>query len=77
MSETFVPLVSALSAPRHSTFASLNLKSPVAPARTPETQSAAPACGKPTVTLQRTGEIVSGIRVQCGCGQVVDLNCIY
>ncbi len=80
MPETFVPLVSATSASRQSAFASLNLKTPSAAAKaTGETQPAAPAaCAtKPTVTLQRTGDIVSGIRVQCGCGQVVDLNCIY
>jgi hypothetical protein len=52
---------------------------PSAPAKIeiPAPTSAANACGKPTVTLQRTGDIVSGIRVQCGCGQVVDLNCVY
>jgi hypothetical protein len=29
------------------------------------------------ITLKRTGDVVSGIRIQCGCGQVIDLACIY
>jgi len=76
MPETFVPLVSATSASRQSSFASLTLKT--SPTAAGETPSGTPApCAKPTVTLQRTGDVVSGIRVQCGCGQVVDLNCVY
>ncbi|HEY1171682.1 MAG TPA: hypothetical protein VGH19_09950 [Verrucomicrobiae bacterium] len=31
----------------------------------------------PQVTLQREGDRVTGIRVECGCGQVVMLNCVY
>jgi hypothetical protein len=34
-------------------------------------------CGQPTVTLQRQGEVVSGIRIQCACGQVIELVCAY
>jgi hypothetical protein len=77
MSETFVPLVSASSGSREATFASLNLKS--FPKTAGQASVAAPAasCAKPTVTLTRNGEIVSGIRIQCGCGEVIELNCIY
>jgi hypothetical protein len=32
---------------------------------------------KPTVTLQRKGNVVTSIRVQCACGQVLDINCQY
>jgi hypothetical protein len=32
---------------------------------------------EPSVTLQRDGERISAIRVQCGCGQVIELACIY
>jgi hypothetical protein len=72
MPETFVPLASATAKVRETAFTSLNTKaSPPAPA------TAAEACSKPTVTLQKNGDIVSGIRVQCGCGQVVELACIY
>ena len=35
------------------------------------------ACGRPSVTLQRQGEVVSGIRIECGCGQVIELACAY
>ena len=35
------------------------------------------ACGQPSVTLQRQGEVVSGIRIECGCGQVIELACAY
>jgi hypothetical protein len=35
------------------------------------------ACGHPTVTLQRQGEVVSGIRIECACGQVIELSCAY
>jgi hypothetical protein len=29
------------------------------------------------VTLRRNGDVVSGIRIQCKCGQVIDLACVY
>ena len=32
---------------------------------------------EPCVTVQREGDHVAGIRVQCSCGQVVDLACVY
>jgi hypothetical protein len=31
----------------------------------------------PAMTLQREGERVKGIRIQCGCGQVIELECVY
>jgi len=34
------------------------------------------AC-EPRVTLQRDGECVSAIRIQCSCGQVIELACVY
>jgi hypothetical protein len=76
MPETFVPLVATTSAPRESAFASLNAKAAPA-AKSAAGPANAGACAKPTITLQRTGEIVSGIRVQCGCGEVIELNCVY
>lgn len=71
MPETFVPLVAAAAKAPETGFASLNLKAPPAPASAPA------ACSKPTITLQKNGDIVSAIRVQCGCGQVVELTCVY
>jgi hypothetical protein len=32
---------------------------------------------EPRVTLQREGERITGIRIQCTCGQVMDLACVY
>jgi hypothetical protein len=34
-------------------------------------------CAPPKVTLQRQGDVVSSIRIQCGCGQVIELKCVY
>ena len=31
----------------------------------------------PGVTLRREGDRVTGIRVQCTCGEVIELNCVY
>ena len=36
-----------------------------------------PGAGQPVVTLQREGERVTGIRVECACGQVIELACSY
>lgn len=35
------------------------------------------AARNPVVTLQREGELVTGIRIECGCGQVIELACSY
>jgi hypothetical protein len=32
---------------------------------------------KPNVTLQRVGDRVKQIRIQCVCGQVIELDCLY
>jgi hypothetical protein len=42
----------------------------------PREQPAKP-CGRPSVTLRRQGEAVCGIRVECVCGQVIELECVY
>lgn len=44
------------------------------PGRTP--RPAATGC-EPRVTVEREGEIISAIRVQCSCGQVIELACVY
>lgn len=33
--------------------------------------------GMPKITLQRDGERVTHIRVECGCGEVIELACVY
>ena len=83
MSESFAPLVPATAGSREAAFTAIHLKgsapgtAPFAPATPGAAGSGLGACAKPVVTLRRNGEIVSGIRIQCGCGQVVDLACVY
>ena len=31
----------------------------------------------PKITLERQGETITHIRVECGCGQVIELKCEY
>ncbi len=42
-----------------------------------EPEPSAKTCVPPSVTLQRQGEIVSAIRIECACGQVIELACTY
>lgn len=46
------------------------------------TQAAAPAVacnshGTPVVSLQKDGDKITGIRIECSCGQVINLECGY
>jgi hypothetical protein len=47
----------------------------------PEPPAAAPAAhvphGPPKVTLERQGEVITHIRIECSCGQVTELKCEY
>jgi hypothetical protein len=85
--ESFVPLspfsFARMDSPARSSTASPTASSPDASgfealvANSPDpTRSPDPAC-KPSVTLQRKGDIVTGIRIQCSCGRVTDLTCVY
>jgi len=91
MSDTFVPMRPAtLSATDHA-FTPLPLKpgsfapAKTAPATSGQVATTAPAaspppaqnCPPPKVTLQRQGDVVTGIRIQCSCGQVIELRCLY
>ncbi len=33
--------------------------------------------GPPKITLQRDGDRVTHIRLECGCGEIVELACVY
>ncbi len=33
--------------------------------------------GRPVVTLRREGDQVTGIRIECTCGKVIELDCLY
>lgn len=82
MPDVFTPLTpAAITSGGGTTIASSSsfkpLPSPTA--ATPGGTPAAPgACAtKPAITLQRKGNVVTSIRVQCGCGQVIEINCQY
>jgi len=82
MSESFVPLLTANFKKPETTFSAFSSKVFSQPANntageTHGSSASSEACAKPVVTLQRNGDIVSSIRIQCGCGQVVELNCVY
>jgi hypothetical protein len=53
---------------------SFRLVSPQATA--PAVPSRAQAA-KPTIFIQREGDRVTQIRVQCVCGEVIELDCVY
>ena len=88
MSATFVPLVPGvatapnLSAPTRlkpipSTSAPFEVANPAK--QKPEASSLAPHVphGQPKVTLERQGELITHIRLECPCGQVTELKCEY
>jgi hypothetical protein len=70
--ETAMPLMKVLSQGQAET---KSVFEPLPAAGRPE--PAAKVCGRPSVTLQRQGDVVSGIRIECGCGQVIELACTY
>jgi hypothetical protein len=91
MSDTFIPMGPALISAKDNGFTPLPLKpGPLlavkaaggngghAAAAGPAA-SAPPAhdCPQPKVTLQRQGDVVTAIRIQCSCGQVIELKCMY
>jgi hypothetical protein len=84
MTDTFVPLT-AMSAAAGQTAGFQSKVMPQAEARpvfqqlpNATTRECRPQpCAPPAVTVQRQGDIISGIRVECGCGQVIELACSY
>jgi hypothetical protein len=85
MSDSFAPLATPALAAEESAFAPFALKlfrgastaTPVdAPKPSGPETSPSPACA-PVITLQRNGDVISAIRVQCSCGQIIELNCLY
>jgi hypothetical protein len=83
MSAQFVPLLSPVST-SNDPGASHDLKvfpqsaaksvfKPLIPPRAHATED----CSKPTITLERKGDVISGIRIQCGCGSVIELSCLH
>ena len=84
--DKFVPLASAIrpGAPDQNVFrprvlSSANAASgsdPTKPGSAPHPLHA-PGAAQPVVTLKREGDVVTGIRIQCACGQVLELACAY
>jgi hypothetical protein len=33
--------------------------------------------GEPRVSVQRDGDRITHLRIQCSCGQIIDLACVY
>lgn len=31
----------------------------------------------PTITLKREGDRVTHVQIQCSCGELIELNCVY
>ena len=77
MSESFIPLVPVAAVSHETTLTSLKAKGLAAVTAPGEPGGEPEKCAKPVVTLQRNGEVISGIRIQCACGQVIDLSCVY
>jgi hypothetical protein len=81
MSESFTPLTPALLA----SGGKLSAASPTAASRAfqpltaPGNSGAAPGncAAKPSIILLRKDNVVSSIRIQCACGQIIELNCQY
>lgn len=87
--EPFVPLTAAATRPGESAEYRVNVVSqpggmqafkPLTAEASSAANTASTHTGKtcdPRVSIQREGDHVTGIRVHCGCGQVIDLACIY
>lgn len=43
----------------------------------PSVSAARPCSASPRVSLQRQGDLVTGIRIECVCGHIIDLACVY
>jgi len=83
MSAQFVPLLSPVSTPDEPGVsrelkifpesAAKSVFKPLIPPPAPPTEN----CSKPTITLERKGDVISGIRIQCACGDVIELSCLH
>jgi hypothetical protein len=83
--ESFVPLTTLPAAPEHQEFRLTivpatgqirPLQSAVPSSPVPLGSGAGTIC-EPCVSLQYDGDRVTHIRIQCSCGQIMDLACVY
>ena len=83
MTDSFVPLMTAPPAAGEAGMFRLRVlpqaeaKAVFEPLANGHTAPPAKPCAPPAVTLQRQGDLVSSIRIECGCGQVIELACGY
>ncbi len=86
--QTFVPLTAAAASPERRNFSvtvipgegqkpeknfqSLGTPSSASPPAVTENKTC-----EPRVSVQRDGDRVTHLRIQCTCGQVMDLACLY
>jgi hypothetical protein len=84
MTAAFVPLVpGALRLGNSSAATRLKTSASFAPTTSASLKPEEPAQkihadhAEPKITLERQGEIITHIRVQCGCGKVIELKCEY
>ena len=93
MSASFVPLVPGAAPTSAPSMSPMRLKpvslnppifEPVTPAKLkPEAPASSVASapqvqhGPPKVTLEKQGDVVTHIRLECGCGQITELKCEY
>lgn len=89
--EAFVPLTAAPSASQDSEFKVAVIPAGQQPVKfhsleqaMPEANAAAEGAStegkklcEPRVSVQRDGDRVTSIRIQCTCGQVMDIACVY
>ena len=78
----FVPKTAKVAGPATSASKKTRSEEPSAQFRLLNTHThaqvaASNAIAQPVVTLQREGDRVTQIRIQCVCGQVIDLECVY
>ncbi len=83
MNSSFAPIVPAKSGASQVSGRSFNLKVCSEPAANQSFAPFRPASGPPAhsalapaITLQREGDRVKRITIQCGCGQVIELECV-
>ncbi len=82
MSDAFIPLMAAPVSSGDTALFQMKVL-PQAQAQShplPQDSSSQPPaqpCGRPSLTLLRKGEEVCSIRVECPCGQVIELECVY
>jgi len=87
--DSFVPLTAATTQPERREFnvsviqggaGQGNFQSLALPPSTPAalpSLSPTKGLGEPRVTVQRDGQRVTHLHIQCTCGQTIDLACLY